>query len=131
MRFQKKRKWKYRVYEDCRFKLHRRFPRVEHPFFEIDGHNMLIKAGYTFDGPSGPLYDTKKLIFVSLPHDAGYQAIREQLLEECWKIDLDKELEDMYRERTSWGLQWFGSVIYWGVEKFGNPSVQCDIIEVL
>ena len=116
MKYQKKKKWKYKVYEDCEFTLNRHFPKVEHPFFTINKNKMIVKKGYTWDGPSGPVIDTKKLILVSLPHDVFYQSIRENLLDECWKNDADKEFEEMYKDRTSWGLRWFGDVLYGGVK---------------
>ena len=131
MRYQNKKNWYYRIYEDCHIKLKHRFPRVDHDFFIIDGHDMWIKKGYTFDGPTGipKKLHTKKMIFISLPHDAFYQAMREQLLEIVWKKKADDEIEYMYRERSSKWFSWFGSWIHTAVDWLGKPNVKNDIME--
>ena len=38
-----------------------------------------VFPGYFWDGPSGPTIDTIAFVFASLPHDIGYQALRENL----------------------------------------------------
>jgi len=37
---------------------------------------LKIRAGYCWDGPSGPAFDTKNFMRASLVHDALYQLIR-------------------------------------------------------
>ena len=41
---------------------------------------LTLKKGYAWDGPSGPMIDTKNFMRGSLVHDALYQLIREKLL---------------------------------------------------
>lgn len=41
-----------------------------------EGH-LTIKAGYAWDGPSGPAFDTPCFMRASLVHDALYQLMRE------------------------------------------------------
>ena len=41
---------------------------------------LMIKAGYMWDGPSGPTIDTESFMRASLVHDALYQLIREGVL---------------------------------------------------
>lgn len=46
-------------------------------FIELDTKGTLtIKAGYAWDGPSGPVVDTKENMRASLVHDALYQLMR-------------------------------------------------------
>jgi len=129
MKYQKRKNWKYKVFEDEFYPLEHSYPLVEHEYFKISNHGIWIKKDYTFDGASG-IPDTKKTIAVALPHDAFYQAMREGLLDIKYKDNVDKELEEMYKSRSSWLTSWMGNFIYWGVKYFGDSSVKCDIIEV-
>jgi len=50
-------------------------------FIDLDAEgNLLVKKGYAWDGPSGPVEDTKKNLRASLVHDALYQLMRNELL---------------------------------------------------
>ena len=50
-------------------------------FYEIHSTGLVVgKAGYAWDGPSGPTFDTKTFMRGSLIHDIVYQAMREGLL---------------------------------------------------
>ncbi len=129
MKYQKKRNWNYKVYEDVFYKLEYSYPLIEHEYFKIHNHGMWIYKGYTWDGATG-IPDTDKTISVSLPHDAFYQSFREGYLPREYKKKVDEELEIMYKERSSWFTSWFGNVIYLGVRVFGSSSTKCDIYEV-
>lgn len=51
---------------------------VDLPFIAMDAAGMLmVKAGYAWDGPSGPTLDTPEFMRGSLVHDALYQLMRE------------------------------------------------------
>lgn len=41
---------------------------------------LTVKIGYAWDGPSGPVVDTKQNLRASLVHDALYQLMRHELL---------------------------------------------------
>jgi len=56
-----------------------------------DGY-LTISAGYAWDGPSGPTWDTASSMRGSLVHDALYQLIREGLIGCEWREQADKEL---------------------------------------
>jgi len=56
--------------------------------------DLLIKAGYAWDGPSGLTIDTKSSMRPSLVHDAGYQLIRWKLL----PINYRKKFDDLFRQ---------------------------------
>jgi len=45
---------------------------------------MVVYYGYCWDGPSGPMRDTKDLMYSSLGYDALYELLRKELLpQEC------------------------------------------------
>lgn len=59
---------------------------------DTDG-TMWIKAGYAWDGASGPTFDTLDSIIGSLIHDALYQLIREgHLASDEYRRPADREL---------------------------------------
>jgi len=61
-------------------------------FIELDTKGTLtIKAGYAWDGPSGPVVDTKENMRASLVHDALYQLMRQKKLSvKAYKDKADK-----------------------------------------
>ena len=71
---------------------------------------LLIKAGYAWDGPSGPTVDSKNFMRGSLVHDALYQLIRLGKLPLETKQVADELLhamcleDGMSRIRASWVL---------------------------
>lgn len=54
---------------------------------------ILIKAGYAWDGPSGPTIDTKSAMRGSLIHDSLYQLLRLGHLDEKWRATADEIYE--------------------------------------
>lgn len=51
------------------------------PFIKLRTNGMLtVTNGYAWDGPSGPVIDTRENLRASLVHDALYQLMRERLL---------------------------------------------------
>lgn len=79
---------------------------------------LVIKKGYAWDGPSGPTVDTANFMRGSLVHDALYQLMRqEKLNNHQYRKAADELLRTMCREdgmssiRAWWvfrGLHWFG-----------------------
>lgn len=63
-------------------------------FLTLQGGFLTIKAGYAWDGPSGPTYDTSDGVYGSLPHDAGYQLIRLGLV----PAETRREWDVLFRE---------------------------------
>jgi hypothetical protein len=55
---------------------------------------MKIRAGYAWDGPSGPAIDTPAFMRGSLLHDAGYQIIRRGLMGQEFRVAFDRLLRD-------------------------------------
>ncbi len=82
---------------------------------------MTLRQDYAWDGPSGPTADTPAGMYASLPHDGGYQLMREGLLDEAtYKPQFDALFYKLLliggmapHRAKSW---------YRGVQIFGEPS---------
>ena len=75
-------------------------------YLTLDAKGYLhIRAGYAWDGPSGPTYDTKTFMRGSLIHDALYQLIREKLLPLTFREEVDQILFRICRDDGMWGLR--------------------------
>lgn len=72
---------------------------IHTPFISLftDGL-LLISPRYAWDGPSGPTIDDPLTIAASLPHDAGYQLIREGLLGIEYRGQFDMLLKQIMQE---------------------------------
>ena len=68
------------------------FPNVnaDKKYYEINDAQVVAKASYAWDGPSGPTIDTPSSMRASLIHDALYQAIRDGDLEKKDRKKADK-----------------------------------------
>lgn len=72
-------------------------------FLALDENGWLyIKAGYAWDGPSGPTFDTKSSMRASLIHDALYQLMRYELLPQEDRDAADLELYKACIEDKMW-----------------------------
>lgn len=81
---------------------------------------LTLKAGFMWDGPSGPTYDSKTGIRGSGIHDGGYKLIRLELLPPSCKEVFDTLFHDiLLTDGMSHGRAdlWFT-----GVHKFGEGS---------
>ncbi|MBS3964078.1 MAG: hypothetical protein KGZ80_06210 [Methylomonas sp.] len=95
---------------------------VDTAFIALDASGvLLIRAGYAWDGPSGPTIDTKNFMRGSLVHDALYQLMREGHLDLVAHRDPADRLlqtlcieDGMSRIRAWW--------VYEAVKRFGKPS---------
>lgn len=88
---------------------------------DVDGH-MIIHAGYAWDGPSGPTFDTPAFMRGSLVHDAGYQLMRNKHLPESDKEYFDRLLFDVCRSAgMSSPRAWY---VYKAVQAFGLSAVR-------
>ena len=82
---------------------------------------LSLRAGYAWDGPSGPTLDTSTFMRPSLVHDALYQLMRtEQLDRDQWREPADRLLRTMCRED---GMNRFRAwYVYRGVRLKGHSS---------
>lgn len=60
--------------------------------------DLIINAGYCWDGCSGPTWDDKSNMRAGLVHDALYQLMREGLLPQSCRSAADEELYKRCRE---------------------------------
>lgn len=71
-------------------------PPIYTDYLDLSREGVLkIRAGYAWDGPSGPAIDTKNFIRGSLVHDAGYQLLRRGLLPMEKRVEFDRLLRDV------------------------------------
>lgn len=95
---------------------------LETPFLRLTRRGRLtIQAGYAWDGPSGPTFDTLTFMRASLVHDALYQLMREGLLDRNrWRPVADRLLRAMCREDGM--CRWRAWYVYWAVRLFADPA---------
>lgn len=91
-----------------------------HDFFALEDGILYIKAGYSWDGPSGPAFDTPSFMRGSLAHDVLYQAIREGQLPLHRRKYADQALVDICKAD---GMPWYRRKwVYWAVQRYGEDS---------
>lgn len=84
--------------------------------------DLTIKAGYAWDGPSGPTIDTDTFMRGSLVHDVMYQLMREQHLSPLRRIDADKLLRRMCIQD---GMNFIrAAYVYRSLRMFGGASIR-------
>ena len=81
---------------------------------------LLIRSGYAWDGPSGPMVDTENTKTPSLVHDAFYQLIRHGLLAGEAKTKADKFFYDMCVDRGMSRIR--AGYAFWAIDNFGHNS---------
>ena len=97
---------------------------IETEFIKLDRKGKLtIKKGYAWDGPSGPVVDTKKNMRASLVHDALYQLMRlEQLSSDNYKDKADKIFQKICIKD---GVpKKIASAYYFGLKLGGDPATK-------
>lgn len=94
---------------------------IKSDFIELNDAGLLvIKAGYAWDGPSGPTIDTNTFMKGSLVHDVLYQLIREQKLSHDYRVIADQILYDLCREDN---MNYFkAKAVYYAVRWFADPA---------
>jgi len=90
-------------------------------FFSLSPKGDLrIKAGYAWDGASGPAIDSDSFMRGSLVHDVLYQMMGEKLLSLRWRKQSDRELQRICRED---GMPWVRAQwVYRAVRLFSRIS---------
>jgi hypothetical protein len=83
--------------------------------------DLLIKEGYAWDGPSGPVKDTEENMRGSLVHDALYQLMRnKEISARTHRKAADQLFKDLCKAD---GVSNFtASVYYKALRKFGRPA---------
>jgi len=88
---------------------------IKTEYIELTEHGFLtIKAGYCWDGPSGPTLDTKSFMRGSLAHDALYQLMREnEISHSVNRKRADRLLRELCIEDGMWRIR--AAWVYRGV----------------
>ncbi len=96
-------------------------------WFTLKRGVLTVTAGYCWDGPSGPTYDSENSMLPSLVHDALYQMIRAGLIAEDRAGDADYELDRLSRDR---GMSAFRRLIWFnGLSLFGFNAAKLRKVE--
>ena len=95
---------------------------IKTEFISLDTEgNLTVKKGYAWDGPSGPVKDTKENMRASLVHDALYQLMRnEELRPRTHRKAADQEFKDICKADGVSNLR--ASTYYKALRKFGKPA---------
>jgi len=84
------------------------------------GGLITFKQGYCWDGPSGPVLDTKRKMRGSLVHDGCYQMRRHTKLSNLDMIKADALFRDICIQD---GLRkWRARLYYIGLRNFGHKA---------
>lgn len=96
---------------------------VIQPFYTIfTTGTIVIKAGYAWDGASGPAIDTRNFMRGSLVHDVGCQAVNDGILPKHFRPKFDRLLRQICREDgMSWVRAWY---VYKAVLWFGKVTAK-------
>ena len=128
IKYKKRRKYKYNLHSDFNYSTG---IKVDIPkdlgYLKIDSDGELfIKAGYSWDGPSGPTIDTKNFMQGSLVHDALYQLMRERVIAQSKRKRADKILRIFCRQDGMSKIRaWW---VYNGVRIGGARSAKPDLL---
>ena len=111
--------YKYQLLEDYTILLPNKFigRGFDVKFMKLAAGILTIRAGYAWDGASGPTIDTKTSMRGALVHDALYQAMREDLIPRSMKVFCDQLMHDLMVEDGMMALRawlWLRAV-----KKFG------------
>ncbi len=102
--------YKYQLVEDYKVTVSAPFAMIP-GFIKLENQILTIRAGYAWDGPSGPSWDSKTFMRGSLVHDALYQLMREGMIDIGFRPFVDDLLRQHCRED---GMNWFRA---WYVHK--------------
>lgn len=114
--------YKYQLVEDYRVEVPIRSKDIDSPYITLSKNGFLtIKAGYAWDGPSGPTLDTRDFMRGALVHDALYQLMRDHGLDKnIHRQTADRIMRYICQED---GMGWFRAwYCYHAVRLFGDKS---------
>lgn len=96
-------------------------PLIVTPWIELDPDGwMRFRAGYAWDGASGPTYDSKSSMRASLYHDGGYQLTRLGLLDHALRATLDSVFRRICKDDGMWSPR--AQIWYMAVRIFADPA---------
>lgn len=109
--------YKYRLLEeyvhDTRFDFSHLIDGVNLEFINVTANGVItVRKGYSWDGASGPTWDTESTMRASLMHDVMYQLIRVEVISKKWQAEADILLWEIMREDslTESPQGWWGAL---------------------
>jgi len=119
--YRKLKRYKYQLMDAYNIKIGIKGYTVETPYLNLHATGEFeISAGYAWDGPSGPTFDTLNFMRGSLVHDALYQLIRIKEIPPHYKAYADLLLKKICLED---GMSNFrANYVYQAVKLFGGAS---------
>lgn len=90
---------------------------------DTDG-TLTIRAGYAWDGASGPTWDSKSSMRGSLVHDALYQLMRLGLLDIRYRDEADAIFRRICKEDGMWSPR--AALWYHAVRIFAKPAATAN-----
>lgn len=119
-----KRGYKYQTTRDYHIKLDVvPFAPIGLPFVSMDMDGAtVIYGGYSWNGPSGPTWDTLDSMIGSLVHDLVYQLIRLGLIDPKYKEYADRLFHDLCTEDGMMPLR--ADIWQWAVLTFGRSATR-------
>ena len=85
---------------------------------------MEMRAGYSSDGPSGPSIDTKSFMRGAFEHDGFYELLRNGLLPQSLRDEIDRLLQQRCIEDGMWKVRAWG--VYTALKYFGAKAAHPD-----
>ena len=90
----------------------------------LSNGELYIKAGYSWNGASGGMWDSENVIVASLVHDALYQLLREGVLSQRFRPDADLVFRNICVEK---GMSAFrAGYAYRLLRMFGEKAAQAN-----
>jgi hypothetical protein len=117
--------YKYQLYADMMVKISVIPPGlpIYTKFIDLTEKGLLIiRAGYAWDGASGPTFDTSNSMRASLVHDALCQLCRLRLLPMSLSKKIDREFRRLCIEDGM--FRWRAELWYRAVRRFGGFAIE-------
>ena len=124
MKYRRLKGYKYQLAESFTYDLPSAFDGIieETDYIILVNNHLIVKAGYAWDGPSGPTIDTQDFMRASLVHDCLYQLMREGWMPRTLRIEADRVFRDICRaDGMSW---WRAGYVYRAVRWFAGGAVK-------
>lgn len=122
MKYQKG--YKYKLAEDEWFDIPFKdmvpFNTLDTGYIMYDYGRLLVRRGYAWDGPSGPVLDSPRNMTPSLFHDAWYQLLRDRWVPGKTRQKADEYFATLCCHRGTWKI--VGATYIVGLEYFGEEA---------
>ena len=129
MKYVKRRLWKYKLHDRVLIEtMLRPEQNIETEYIALYmAGRLIIKQGYCWDGPSGPVLHRPDNIRGTLVHDALYQLMREGHLPQSARQQADEMLRIICLEDGM--SKFWANLFYSTVRKHGAKAAQSNVLE--